>query len=246
MESYKSLLDRQFKMVPATCNVLLEVLLKHGKKKEALALFDPTLDNHTPPTFQAVNSETFNIMDNECFKPGKFEEVNSKAFQMDVAAGYNNIIAGFYENEMLIDTEMLFRELSSKSLSPDVTTRRTLIDTFLKVNRIDDALKVLNTVVDASLRVVARFGNRVFDELIKTVHPDFVQTPGPTQMGLQRHPGHHLDPLKCLDHITHHLEFWILSNVIAAAHTIWAFTLSLSPFLPQSVPQPLNFFRINW
>ena len=75
MESYKSLLDRQFKMVPATCNVLLEVLLKHGKKKVVLALFDSTLDNHTPPTFQAVNSETLKIMVNECFKPGKFEEV---------------------------------------------------------------------------------------------------------------------------------------------------------------------------
>ena len=134
MESYKSLLDRQFKMVPATCNVLLEVLLKHGKKKVVLALFDSTLDNHTPPTFQAVNSETFNIMFNEYFKPGKFEEViptlkkvgtksNSKAFQMDVAAGYNNIIARFYENEMLIETEMLFTKLSSKSLSPDVTTQ---------------------------------------------------------------------------------------------------------------------------
>ena len=75
MESYKYLLDRHFKMVPATWNVLLEVLLKQGKKKEGLALFDSTLDNHTPPTFQAVNSETLKIMVNECFKPGKFEEV---------------------------------------------------------------------------------------------------------------------------------------------------------------------------
>ena len=116
MESYKSWHDCQFKMVPTTRNVLLEVLLKHGKKKEAMALFESTLDNHTPPTFQVVNSETFNIMVNECFKPGKFEEViptfkkvgtksNSKAFQMDVA-GYN-IIARFYENEMLIETNPL-------------------------------------------------------------------------------------------------------------------------------------------
>ena len=101
-----------------------------------MALFDATLDNHTPPTFQAVNSETFNIMVNECFKPGKFEEViptfkkvgtksNSKAFQMDVA-GYN-IIARFYENEMLIETEMLFTKLSSKSWSPDVTTHRKIL-----------------------------------------------------------------------------------------------------------------------
>lgn len=177
MESYKSLMDRQFRMTPATCNVLLEVLLKHGKKTEAWALFDQMLDNHTPPNFQAVNSDTFNIMVNECFKLGKFSEAlatfkkvgtkaNSKPFAMDVA-GYNNIIARFCENGMLSEAETLFEELCSKSLSPDVPTHRTLIDAYLKMERIDDALRVFNRMVDAGLRVVASFGNRVFDELIK-------------------------------------------------------------------------------
>ncbi|KAB2628357.1 pentatricopeptide repeat-containing protein [Pyrus ussuriensis x Pyrus communis] len=177
MESYKSLLDRQFRMVPATCNVLLEVLLKHGKKKEAWDLFDQMLDNHTPPNFQAVNSETFNIMVNECFKLGKYDEaiatfkkvgtkVNSKPFSMDVA-GYNNIIARYCENEMLPEAETLFAELSSKSLTPDVTTHRTLIDAYLKVERIDDALKIFSRMVEVGLRVVASLGKRVFDELIK-------------------------------------------------------------------------------
>ncbi|PON79874.1 Pentatricopeptide repeat [Trema orientale] len=177
MESYKSLLDKQFRMIPATCNVLLEVLLKHGKKTEAWALFDQMLDNHTPPNFQAVNSETFNIMVNECFKLGKVDEaiatfrkvgtkVNSKPFAMDVA-GYNNIITRYCENGMLSEAETLFTELCSKSLSPDVNTHRTLIDAHLKVERIDDALTTFNRMVEAGLRVVASFGNRVFEELIK-------------------------------------------------------------------------------
>ncbi|XP_020221146.1 pentatricopeptide repeat-containing protein At1g10270, partial [Cajanus cajan] len=177
MESYKSLLERQFRMTPATCNVLLEVLLKHAKKTEAWALFDHMLDNHTPPNFQAVNSDTFNIMVNECFKLGNFEEAlatfkkvgtkpNSKPFAMDVA-GYNNIIARFCENGMLSQAETLFEELCSKSLSPDVPTHRTLIEAYLRMERIDDALRVFNRMVDAGLRVVASFGNTVFDELIK-------------------------------------------------------------------------------
>ncbi|MED6167226.1 Pentatricopeptide repeat-containing protein [Stylosanthes scabra] len=177
MESYKSLLDREFRMTPATCNVLLEVLLKHGKTTEAWALFDQMLDNHTPPNFQAVNSDTFNIMVNECFKLGKFGEAlgtfkkvgtraNSKPFAMDVA-GYNNIIARFCENGMLSEAETLFEELCSKSLSPDVPTHRTLIEAYLKMERIDDALRIFHRMVDTGLRVVASFGNRVFDELIK-------------------------------------------------------------------------------
>ncbi|KAJ1415127.1 Tetratricopeptide-like helical domain superfamily [Sesbania bispinosa] len=177
MDSYKSLMDRQFRMTPATCNVLLEVLLKHGKRTQAWTLFDQMLDNHTPPNFQAVNSDTFNIMVNECFELGKFDEAlatfkkagtkpNSKPFAMDVA-GYNNIIARFCENGMLSEAETLFEELCSKSLSPDVPTHRTLIDAYLKMERIDDALRVFNRMVDAGLRVVASFGNRVFDELIK-------------------------------------------------------------------------------
>ncbi|KAK7302389.1 hypothetical protein RJT34_13277 [Clitoria ternatea] len=176
MDSYRSLLDRQFRMTPATCNVLLEVLLKHGKDTHAWTLFDQMLDNHTPPNFQAVNSDTFNIMVNHCFKLDNFAQAlstfkkvgtkpNSKSFAMDVA-GYNNIIARFCENGMLSDAETLFEELCSKSLSPDVPTHRTLIEAYLKMERIDDALRVFNRMVDSGLRVVASFGNRVFDELI--------------------------------------------------------------------------------
>ncbi|XP_027363390.1 pentatricopeptide repeat-containing protein At1g10270 [Abrus precatorius] len=177
MDSYKSLMDRQFRMTPASCNVLLEVLLRHSKETQAWALFDQMLANHTPPNFQAVNSDSFNIMVNHCFKLGNFHEAlatfkkvgtkpNSKPFAMDVA-GYNNIIARFCENGMLSEAETLFEELCSKSLSPDVPTHRNLIEAYLKMERIDDALRVFNRMVDAGLRVVASFGNMVFDELIK-------------------------------------------------------------------------------
>ncbi|KAI9157656.1 hypothetical protein LWI28_025859 [Acer negundo] len=173
MESYKSLLDKNFRMIPATCNVLLEVLLMYGKKAEAWALFAQMLDNHQTPTVQAVNSETFNIMVNECFKLGKFSEAidtfkrvgthpKSKSFLMDVA-GYNNIIARLCENEMLEEAEKLFGGMST---TPDVTTFRTLIDAYLKVQRIDDALRLFNQMAASGMRVVLSFGTRVFSDLI--------------------------------------------------------------------------------
>jgi pentatricopeptide repeat protein len=174
MESYKSWLDRPIdRIVPETYNVLLEVLLKHGKEKEAWELFDSMLHRHFPPYTEAVNSDTFNIMVNECFKLGKIEEAiptfkmaGRKAFEMDVA-GYNNIIARFCENGMLLEAEMMFAELTAKPLPPDATSHRTLIDAFLKADRIDVALKLFKRMVDARLSVDANFGNRVFDELIK-------------------------------------------------------------------------------
>ncbi|KAG5229364.1 pentatricopeptide repeat-containing protein [Salix suchowensis] len=177
MESYKSWQERNFKVVPATCNTILEVLVKYGKKEASWALFEHMLDNHTPPTHQGVNSDTFNTMVNECFKEGEFEEAinifkkagtkpGSKPFQMDVA-GYNNIIARFCENGMMKQAEEFFAALSAKCLTPDVTTFRTLIDTYLKAEEIDDVLRIFNKMADAGLRVVASFGTRVFDELIK-------------------------------------------------------------------------------
>jgi pentatricopeptide repeat protein len=178
MESYKSWLVLRFdSIVPEAYNILLEVLLKHGKEKEARALFVLMLDRHNPPYTEAVNSDTFNIMVNECFKLGKIEEAistfkmvgtrrGSKAFQMDVAA-YNNIIARFCENGMLLEAEMMFAELTAKPLPQDATSHMTLIDAFLKADRIDVALKLFKRMVDVCLSVDANFGNRVFDELIK-------------------------------------------------------------------------------
>ncbi|KAK4793732.1 hypothetical protein SAY86_024167 [Trapa natans] len=177
MDSYKSLLDRQFRMVPATCNILIEVLLRYGKKVEAWAMFDQMLDNHTPPNIHALNSDTFNLMVNECFKNGQLEEAiatfrkvgtkaGSRPFSMDVA-GYANIITRYCEHGMLAEADNLFKELTSKSLAPDVPSHRTMIEAYMKAERMDDALSMFHRMVDAGLRVVANFGNRVFEELIE-------------------------------------------------------------------------------
>ncbi|CAH2038401.1 unnamed protein product [Thlaspi arvense] len=177
MESYRSLLDKKFRMHPPTGNVLLQVFLKYGKKTEAWALFNEMLDNHTPPNILSVNSETISIMVNECFKMGQFTEAidtfkkvgsnpTSRAFVMDYV-GYCNIVTRFCEQGMLPEAERFFAESIAKSLPPDAPSHRAMIDAYLKAERIDDALKMLNRMVDVNLRVVADFGTRVFGELIK-------------------------------------------------------------------------------
>ncbi|XP_010475886.1 PREDICTED: pentatricopeptide repeat-containing protein At1g10270-like [Camelina sativa] len=177
IESYRSLLDKKFRMHPPTGNVLLEVFLKYGKKAEAWALFNEMLDNHTPPNILSVNSETISIMVNECFKMGEFDEAintfkkvgskpTSKPFVMDYV-GYCNIVTRFCEQGMLTEAERFFSEGVSKGLPADAPSHRAMIDAYLKAERIDDAVKMLNRMVDVNLRVVADFGTRVFGELIK-------------------------------------------------------------------------------
>ncbi|KAL0454509.1 UNVERIFIED_CONTAM: Pentatricopeptide repeat-containing protein [Sesamum latifolium] len=177
MESYRDLMARNYRMVPATRNVLLETLLRHGKKKEAWDLFHDMLDDHTPPTFQAVNSDTFNMMVNECFKEGKVEEamdvfkragkgIKSKPFQMDVA-GFNNMMARLCELEMMDEAEQYYKQLCAKSLSPDVNTYRTLIDAYIKVDRVDSMLEKYTKMVEAGLRVIHPYANKWFGFLIE-------------------------------------------------------------------------------
>ncbi|KAK2993050.1 hypothetical protein RJ640_024924 [Escallonia rubra] len=177
MDSYKSLLDKGFRMVPPTCNVLLETLLKHGKKVEAEALFDHMLGDHTPPTFNALNSDTFNIMVNECFRLGKVSEAyevfrkvgktpKCRPFSMDLG-GYCNMIARYCELEMMDEATQIFAELCGKSLSPGITTYRTLIDACFKMERIDDALQVYKKMVGPGLRVIPPYANKWFSKFIE-------------------------------------------------------------------------------
>ncbi|CAH8340125.1 unnamed protein product [Eruca vesicaria subsp. sativa] len=177
MECYKDLLDKKFRMHPPTGNVLLGVFLKYGKKSEAWDLFNEMLDNHTPPNILSVNSETVGIMVNECFKMGEFEEAietfkkvgrkpTSRPFVMDYL-GYCNIVTRFCEVGMLEEAERFFAEGVAKSLPPDAPSHRAMIDAYLKAERVEDALKMLNRMVDVNLRVVAEFGTRVFGVLIE-------------------------------------------------------------------------------
>ncbi|CAI9102777.1 OLC1v1001109C1 [Oldenlandia corymbosa var. corymbosa] len=177
MEAYRYLLSKQFRMVPATCNVLLEVLVRHGMEKDAWSLFSDMLDNHTPPTFQAVNSDTFNIMVNECFRLGKVSEAidvfkrvgkgaKSRPFAMDVA-GFNNIIARLCEVDMFEEAEGYLAQLQSKSLSPDVTSYRTFIDAYVRAEKVEEALEKYKDMVVAGLRVIPCYANKWFSFLIE-------------------------------------------------------------------------------
>ncbi|KAL6560671.1 Pentatricopeptide repeat-containing protein [Orobanche gracilis] len=177
MESYRELMARNYRMVPPTRNALLETLLKHGKKKEAWDLFQDMLDDHTPPTFQAVNSDTINMMVNECFKEGNVEEAidvfkrsgtaaKSRPFQMDVA-GFNNMMLRLCELEMMDEAEKYYKQLCDKSLSPDVNTYKILIDTYIKLDRVDNMLMKYSKMVEVGLRVIPPYANKWFEFLIR-------------------------------------------------------------------------------
>ncbi|XP_051145210.1 pentatricopeptide repeat-containing protein At1g10270-like [Andrographis paniculata] len=177
MESYRDLMSRNYRMVPATRNVLLETLLRHGRKKEAWDLFHDMLDDHTPPTFQAVNSETVNMMVNECFKEGKVDEAidvfkrsgkgqKSKPFQMDVA-GFNNMMLRLCELDMMDEAEQYYKQLCDKALPADVNTYSTLIDAYIRLEKVDDMLEKFTKMVEAGLRVITPRANKWFGFLIE-------------------------------------------------------------------------------
>lgn len=178
MECYHDLLDRDFKMAPATCNVLLGVLLKHGKSVDANALFERMLDNHNTPVVQAVNSDTYNIMVNECFRLGKVSEAiavfrqvgmapKSRPFQMD-GSGYNNMIEKLCQHGMVGEAEKLFQEMASKSVVMDYNTFRFFIEAYFKENCVDEVLRKFNAMLfEHNLKANPRFFNMVFDGLLQ-------------------------------------------------------------------------------
>lgn len=174
MENYESLLDRKFKMTPATCNVLLETLFKHDKLKEANDLWETMVDNHTPPSFIGINSESYNVMVNQCFKEGKFHEAIKvfhrqprKNVQIDVGC-FNNIIGKLCENGLLSEAEMLFQEMESKSVLPDVYTYTYLVDSCFKICRVDDTMQYFYKMADGrehGPKFNIGFFNRMFEGL---------------------------------------------------------------------------------
>ncbi|KAF5187446.1 Pentatricopeptide repeat-containing protein [Thalictrum thalictroides] len=177
MESYQDYLDRKYNMIPATGNVLLEVLLRHGKSTEANALFVSMLNRHKTPNFHAVNSETYNIMVNECFQLGKVSEAlavfrqigtepGSKPFHMD-GAGYNNLLGKLCGNGLVEEAEKLFEEMHVKSVILDYNTYRFIIEAYFKGERVDDALKLFTKFVfQSNIKANPRFFNMVFGELL--------------------------------------------------------------------------------
>ncbi|KAL0918851.1 hypothetical protein M5K25_010892 [Dendrobium thyrsiflorum] len=176
MECYQSLLDRQFRMHPATCNVLLETLLQHDKVTDAEQLFDQMLDEHKPPVFMGINAETYNIMINHCFKKGKFAEAievfnntGLKPLPKDLGR-YKYIIGMLCENGMIQDAVNLFEEMLSQAIEPDAATYGFIVDGYFRDGRIENAMVFVDKLLsggEASLKAAVEICNKMVDELVK-------------------------------------------------------------------------------
>ncbi|KFK35295.1 hypothetical protein AALP_AA5G266100 [Arabis alpina] len=142
-----------------TVNTLLDLLLKYGRKTEAWSLFKEVLDSEE---MFILNSDTLNIMVNECFKMGRFDQAvqtfnkvkASKSNYIQVSC-YTNIITRFSECGMLLEAEQFFQKFSSDRVHPDVSTYTIMIDAYLKAGRTEDALRISNRMVDAFMGEVA-------------------------------------------------------------------------------------------
>ncbi|KAL9310481.1 putative tetratricopeptide-like helical domain superfamily [Arabidopsis thaliana] len=64
---------------------------------------------------------------------------------------YSNIIARFCERGMASEAEALLNEMSSA----DIATFRAMIDGYVRAGRVDDAVRIFNKMVAASLRKLA-------------------------------------------------------------------------------------------
>ncbi|XP_023638966.1 pentatricopeptide repeat-containing protein At1g10270-like [Capsella rubella] len=163
MECYRTLAPKDFRMNARTGNTLLQLFLKYGKKTEAWTLFNQMLERrYAQPS--GFDSETCNIMVNECFKLGEvseaiktFEKVKNDEDDESLLC-YANILARFCEQSMLPEAETYFAEMSSRQyLIPNIPSYRTMIDAYCKATRFDDAFRVLDRAVEANLKCVATF-----------------------------------------------------------------------------------------
>ncbi|XP_010418723.1 PREDICTED: pentatricopeptide repeat-containing protein At1g10270-like [Camelina sativa] len=161
---YTSLLDKLFVMDANTGNTLLRILLNHGKKTQAWALFDHRLQkghHHHHPV--QINADTCNIMVNECFRNSSFNEAVD-TFQRVVTTingpqlCYRNIISQFCQHGMLSEAETFFQDMCSKQfIIPDIPSYRLLLDAYANAARFDDATRIANLAVDAYLKCIAKF-----------------------------------------------------------------------------------------
>ncbi|VVB09177.1 unnamed protein product [Arabis nemorensis] len=155
MECYLSFKEEHRQMRASTGNRLLKVLLKYGKKTEAWSLF-----NQMKAT--RFDSESCNIMVNECFKIGKVGEAIQIFDKLvgtseDPQLCYRNMITRLCEQGMLSEAERFFAQMCSQNhLVPDVPTYRTMTDAYVKADRVSDARKNLNQTLDACLTFTSK------------------------------------------------------------------------------------------
>ncbi|CAN6808299.1 unnamed protein product [Brassica oleracea] len=160
MECYLSSKEEFSKIYATAANALLKVLLRYGKKTEACLLFGQMMEKDWKP--RMFDSESCNIMVNECFKLGKISEA-VEIFHKSVGTVsypqlcYRNLITKFCEQDLLSEAEQFFAEMCSKKFfRPDVPTYRTMMDAYVKKGRISDAVKIVNQTLDASLTYIAK------------------------------------------------------------------------------------------
>ncbi|KAG9440974.1 hypothetical protein H6P81_021139 [Aristolochia fimbriata] len=169
MDSFKELLARKFDMKAVTCNALLQVLIKYGKMNDAFELFDHMLAVHVPVGLVSVNTDSYNLMVNECFRSRNIEEAvrvfrktGPKPCAMDVGC-YINIIGKLCaENGWVEEAEKLLDEMYIKSVNPDETTFEFLIDAYFREGKPYAAFqcfdKMINTPLKMAQPILSIFG----------------------------------------------------------------------------------------
>ncbi|XP_010473142.1 PREDICTED: pentatricopeptide repeat-containing protein At1g10270-like [Camelina sativa] len=152
---------------PTGTHALLQVLLDYGKKTEAWELFDHLLDDDSKKVIFRCDTDTLNLMVNECFKMGRFyaaihtfkrvrpHKMKRQCQQQEKL--YQNIIARFCEVGLLYEAERFFAEMRSlNTINPDVSSYTTLMDAYIKAGRVEDVVRISNQMIDHFLGHVAQ------------------------------------------------------------------------------------------
>ncbi|CAE6079922.1 unnamed protein product [Arabidopsis arenosa] len=134
---------------PIVGNRVLEVLVWHGKDTEAWELFEEMIE--------ICDSETIDIMsDYFSEKTVPFERLRKTC--------YRNMIVSLCEHGKVSDAEKLFAEMFTdvdvygEDLlvgGPDLLTFRAMINGYVKVGRVDDAIMTLNKMRLLNIRKLA-------------------------------------------------------------------------------------------
>ncbi|KAJ4884893.1 Tetratricopeptide repeat (TPR)-like superfamily protein [Raphanus sativus] len=146
MEIYK-VLDMSELMNTTVGNRVLQVLVEHGKNTEAWELFDEIVG--------LCNPETFGIM---------MKSFSKKRIPLWGASEtcYRTIVACLCEQGKMSEAEEFFEEMFSDDkeedesmVGPDVSTFRAMVNGYVMVGRVDDAINMLNKMKISNLRKLA-------------------------------------------------------------------------------------------
>lgn len=145
-----SVLDMAELLNPIVGNRVLKLLVEHGKKTEAWELFELIKG--------ICDSETVGIM------LKSFSEKTIIPFKYVGKTCYRTIIACLCEQGKMSEAETFFAVMcydldniddELMALGPDVSTFRAMINGYVKVGRLDDAMKMLDKMKILNLRKLA-------------------------------------------------------------------------------------------